>query len=249
VERVLGLPASEVAPEPVEERGDRLPATERGTLVHALLERLDFRRPRVPDAEAVLVAARAAIATVPSRGEAERIATMIGTFARGELVARLAQADSVRREERFAFPLGGASDVLVTGAIDVLARERGGGALVVDYKSDALGGRSPAALMHAGYETQRLIYALAALRDGARTVEVVHVFLERPEEPLAVSFTADDAPGLQERLRALAAGPLSGAFPVAERPVRTLCQGCPAQDGLCSWPLSMTTREHVDTLF
>jgi hypothetical protein len=32
-------------------------------------------------------------------------------------------------------------------------------------------------------------------------------------------------------------------------PHRGLCSGCPAEGGLCSWPLEMTRREALDRLF
>jgi hypothetical protein len=54
---------------------------------------------------------------------------------------------------------------------------------------------------------------------------------------------------LEERLRGRAAGVLAGSFEVSPRPVRSLCDGCPARDGLCSWPPAMTDRELIDTLF
>ena len=44
---------------------------------------------------------------------------------------------SVRREHPFAFALGG-GEPLITGVIDLLATEQGGGCVVLDYKSDAL---------------------------------------------------------------------------------------------------------------
>jgi hypothetical protein len=138
---------------------------------------------------------------------------------------------------------------MLTGAIDVLARERGGSTVIVDYKSDALGDRAPGELMRRGYETQRLLYALAGLRDGARAVEVIHLFLERPDATQVASFTAADAPALEQRLLRLAEGPLAGRYDVSSEPRRSLCAGCPAQGGLCSWPLAMTSRESVDRLF
>src|SRR5207248_7648675 len=52
-ERELGLPPRDVAPTDLELAAAALPATDRGTLVHALLERLDFRRPAPPTRETV----------------------------------------------------------------------------------------------------------------------------------------------------------------------------------------------------
>jgi hypothetical protein len=121
--------------------------------------------------------------------------------------------------------------------------------LVVDYKSDALAGRSPQAVAESAYALQRTIYALAALRTGARSVEVAHVFLERPDEPSAAAFTSADADGLEHRLLDTARGVLAREFAVAPEPRRGLCDGCPAEGGLCSWPTAMTRREAADRLF
>jgi hypothetical protein len=112
--------------------------------------------------------------------EAEGIAELIAQFVDSPLCERLARARDVRREERFAFLL--ADEVLVTGALDVLAREPEGRMLVVDYKSDRLDGGDPRAIVERQYATQRLVYALATLRAGAAEVEIAHVFLEAPRE-------------------------------------------------------------------
>jgi RecB family exonuclease len=155
------------------------------------------------------------------------------------LFERLAAATDLRREEGFAFLLG--SGVLVTGAMDVYAREPEGGVLVVDYKSDSLEGADPTELVAREYATQRLIYALAALREGAETVEVAYVFLERPDEPVTATYA--DRAELEHELEGLAAGLLSGEFPVSAEPSVAVCNGCPGEGGLCSWPLEMTRRD------
>ena len=154
------------------------------------------------------------------------------------------------REERFAFPLaGGAGEVLIVGAMDVFAREPDGRVLVVDYKSDRLEGADPAELADAAYGTQRLVYALAALRAGATEVDVAHLFLERPDEPVTVSYPAARQAELDAGLAGLAGGVLARAFPVTDEPQRSICHGCPVEGGLCSWPLEMTRRDASDRLF
>ena len=52
--------------------------------------------------------------------------------------------------------------------------------------------------MAARLRVQRLLYALAALREGALTVEVAHWFLERPAEPAVARFTLAERPALEE---------------------------------------------------
>jgi ATP-dependent helicase/nuclease subunit A len=244
VERVLGVPAAEG---PAPDLGDRgagsvLTAAERGTLVHALLERLDFRRPLVPTAATIQAAAPRA----PSGAELEEIAELMKRFTATDLCRRLGRATGVRREQRFAFPLGIA---LITGMLDVIASEAAGGTLIVDYKTDRLDGAEPEEIVTREYQTQRLVYALAALRAGARAVDVVHVFLERPDEPVSATFVSAEAAALETTLAEAAAGVIEGRFAVTETPHRAVCAGCPAEGGLCSWPLEMTRRERPDRLF
>jgi ATP-dependent helicase/nuclease subunit A len=249
-ERVLGLPAvaeASGAGEPGETtRGGRT-AAERGVLIHELLERLDFRRPATPTAGVIAASALRAGQTPPTPEEAEELSEVVRRFAATELCARLGRATDARREERFGFLLS--SGILVTGALDVLAREVGNRALVVDYKSDRLTGADPARIVEHAYATQRLVYALAALRSGAHEVEIAHCFLELPDLPVTATFSRADAPALERELTGLADGVLQREFPVTEAPYRGLCSGCPAEGGLCSWPLELTRRETPDRLF
>jgi ATP-dependent helicase/nuclease subunit A len=256
-ERVLGLPPGpEVRGASSEPRPGVRSAADRGVLAHGLLERLDFRRPVIPPASVIVsAAARAGLSPSPGPEECDELIARVRRFAASELCARLGRATEARREERFAFPLAGG--VLVVGALDVLAREGGPGggpgsasrALIVDYKSDRLGAAVPEAVVRGAYATQRLVYALAALRGGAAEVEIAHCFLERPEEPAIASFTSAQSEQLEARLLALSAGVLERRFEVTPAPCRPVCGGCPAEGGLCSWPLSQTRREAADTLF
>ena len=102
--------------------------------------------------------------------------------------------------------------------------------LIVDYKSDRLDGAEPEAVVEAGYATQRIVYALAALREGAPAVEVAYCFLERPEVAVGARFEPRDIPALAERLTRLAEGVLEGRHPVAAEPHRGLCGDCPGRD-------------------
>ena len=252
-ERVLRLPPLPAPPgaDGGTERAGGLSATERGTLVHDLLERLDFRRPILATGESVATAAaRLGLTVAPGGGDAAQIIELVDRFAGGELCRRLGRATGVRREEGFRFLLGSRpTEVLVGGVFDVVAREPGGRTLVVDYKTDRLDGADPQELADRAYGTQRLVYALAALRAGAAEVEVVHTFLELPQRPAVATFTREQAPVLEARLLDLARGVLERRFTVTEAPHRGICAGCPAEGGLCSWPLEMTRREAVDRLF
>jgi hypothetical protein len=184
---------------------------------------------------------------VPGEGDATELSAAVERFAGGALCARLARATDSRREERFAFPLDGG--VLVTGVIDVLAREPGGQALIVDYKSDRLAGADPTELVAAHYSTQRTIYSVAALHSGSERVEVVYCFLELPEEPVTAVYGRSDLHRLQAELGELCAGVLRSEFVVTQAPHRGVCSGCPAEGGLCSWPLELTRRVAPDRLF
>jgi ATP-dependent exoDNAse (exonuclease V) beta subunit len=252
-ERVLGLPPGPEADAGGAEAGTearaRAPrsAADRGVLLHALLEHLDFRRPSAPDgAEIVASAERLGLEPVPGPDEIEELGGLIARFGASELCARLSRAGEARREQRFAFPVG---PVMAIGMIDVIAREMGGGMLIVDYKSDRLDGADPELVVQRDYATQRLLYALAALHAGATSVEVAHCFLERPESPATVRFMGAGLEALEAELEELAAGVLRREFSVSETPHRRLCAGCPAEGGLCSWPLEATRREALDRLF
>ena len=244
-ERVLGLPPAPVPAAPGPALLARR-AADRGVLLHALLEHLDFRRPVAPTPQAIALAAAGAGLRAPTAEEADEFAALVTAFAASELCARLGRATDARREERFAFELDG---VLINGAIDVLARERDGATLIVDYKSDRLDGDDPAAIVESTYATQRLVYAVAALRAGAPRVEVAHCFLEIPGRPVTASFDRSELAGLELALSELAAGVLARRFEVSPTPHRALCAGCPAEGGLCSWPLASTRRESADCLF
>jgi hypothetical protein len=176
--------------------------------------------------------------------DVEDIRGLVAAFAASPLCSRLAAARRPRREVPFAFaldPAGGGP--LVTGFLDAAADEPDGGVLIVDYKSDGLADITPAELVDRDYATQRLVYALAALRNGAPRVEVAYCFLEQPGDPVITTFTPTDAPELAERLAQLAEGVLAGRYPVASQPHRDLCGDCPGRATLCSWPEEMTLRE------
>jgi len=214
----------------------------RGTVAHRLLQDLDFAHPAAPDAAAVSEVGREeGVELAP--GEVEDIRGLVAAFGASPLCGRLARAGGVRREAAFAFPLDPAGGALVNGVVDVLAREADGPALVVDYKTDRLEGAEPAAVVDADYATQRIVYALAALRDGAAAVEVAYCFLERPDVAVVERFEPRDVPALAERLTRLAEGVLAAEHPVAAEPHRALCGDCPGRAALCSWPEAMTLRE------
>jgi ATP-dependent helicase/nuclease subunit A len=125
--------------------------------------------------------------------------------------------------------------------VDVHATEPDG-LLVVDYKSDALDGREPAELTAADYSTQRLVYALAGLRAGAARVEVVHCFLERPDEPAVALYESADAERLERELLKLTEGVVEGRFEPTAEPHFSLCADCPGRVALCVYDEERTLR-------
>lgn len=241
LQRALGLPTREPSGGPGHDVA--APALLRGTVVHELLERLDLATPATPSLAEVRALAASHGGGLDDETASEVIA-LVEAFARSALRARLAAAAEVRREAAFAFslPAGEAQPLLITGVVDAMTTT-GADALVVDYKSDRLSGQAPAEIVARAYGTQRLVYALAALRAGAEHVEVVHCFLERPDEPVVAQFSRGDAPALETALAALAAGVVDECFEVSGRPNRELCTGCPGRGTLCSWPLEATLAD------
>jgi hypothetical protein len=169
---------------------------------------------------------------------------LVAAFADGPLAARLAAAPDVRREHGFVVGLGDDAAPLLNGFIDVLAFEAGGGALVVDYKSDVVAADADLeAHVEGDYGAQRRIYALAALGAGAPDVEVAHLFLARPAQPAVAVYDQADVPRLRAELDALVAGIAAGRFVPTEQPHRTLCLTCPGRRALCHHPEEFTLRE------
>jgi ATP-dependent helicase/nuclease subunit A len=254
LERVLGLPEDRA---PGSSSGPGLDARARGTLVHALLEALDFARPSAPSPAQVGTTARRLGMRVGEEERAE-VAALIDGAVSSRLLARVAVATRVRREHPFAFvveapggavaeraPAGGqAVAPLVTGVIDLLAWEADGGLLVLDYKSDKVGPDADlGAYVEREYAVQRLLYALAALRTGAAGVEVVHWFLERPHEEVLVRYAASDRGELQTRLQVRLRAARAHPFAVSSKPHRGLCLTCPGRARLCSWSEEQTLRD------
>jgi hypothetical protein len=97
-----------------------------------------------------------------------------------------------------------------------------------------LDGADPEAIVDAEYRLQRLVYALACLRSGAREAEVVYQFLERPEVLVSATFTSGDVPELEGELSEAIARIRAGDF--RPTPSEFACAGCPALDVVCAGP-------------
>ena len=245
LQRDLGLP--DEPPPPGVPAAPGLAPTVRGSIVHALLEETDFADPQPPADDAVAALAGAMGAKV-APGEAFELTQLLAGLAGTPIAARLAAATDVRREDGFAFLVqeGPAAGLLLTGALDVLATEPDGAALVVDWKSDRTNGEDLAKLVEAGYGTQRIVYALAALRNGAERVHVVHCFLERPGAAVEAVYERSDVERLEAEVASLAEGILASDFTPTDEPHRDLCATCPGRPALCSHDESMTLRARPD---
>ena len=232
-ERVLGLPFRERVGSG--ESGGGLAGTEIGDAVHRLLELVPLDEPAVPPRAELEQAVRDWYPDVTAE-ELDRIAAMVDAYCRSDLARRIASLRGARPERPFVFEHDG---VVIRGRLDVLWRE-GGRAVVVDYKSNALEGRSPAEIIEAEYSLQRLVYALVCLRAGADEVEVAYQFLERPDDVAATTFTADDMPALESGLSSAIGRIREGDF--RPTPSEFACSDCPALDLLCAGPrLALST--------
>jgi ATP-dependent exoDNAse (exonuclease V) beta subunit len=228
-ERVLELSSTSSPAGVADVADDGLGATELGDAVHRLLETIPLGEPTAPPREDLEAAVRSWYPSVDAT-EVDRIAELVGAYCSSRLATRLALLSGARPERPFAFEHDG---VLLHGRLDVLSRE-GAAALVVDYKSNALEGRDPAEIVEGEYRLQRLVYALACLRDGLERVEVVYQFLERPDDVVSATFSLADVPLLEttlseaiDRIRTSEFRPTPSAF---------VCADCPALDLVCAGP-------------
>jgi ATP-dependent helicase/nuclease subunit A len=243
VERILGL--GEDRSQAHADGGARgLEARARGTLVHRMMEALDFDAASAPSAEEVGRNARELGLRVGAR-ERDELVALVGAAAEAAPARRIARAAGVRREHPFAFALS-PREPLITGVIDLLAVEGDGAHVVFDYKSDRVAPETDLEqLVEREYAIQRQLYALAVLREGAEAVAIVHWFLERGEW-VEARYDAGDRAQLQRTLAARVASAREQPFTVSARPHRGLCLTCPARSGLCSWPEDWTLRESPD---
>jgi len=232
-ERVAGL--RERRPAPGE--GGGLAATEIGDAVHRLLELVDLRSPAPPPVDPVP-------GWYPTVTEEElaRIGAFVEAYCGSELARRVATLADPRPERPFAFEH---DRVLLHGRLDVLDLTEGR-ATVVDYKTNLLGDRPPEELVEEGYRLQRLVYALACFRAGAKEVEVVYTFLERPDAVVTTTFAVAEAPALEAELSAAIARIDAGEF--VPTPGELACAGCPALEVVCAGPRlggAASSRSHA----
>ncbi|MGH3024070.1 MAG: UvrD-helicase domain-containing protein, partial [Gaiellaceae bacterium] len=202
-----------------------LAATEVGDAVHRLLEEVDLSAPTAPGVEPV----RGWYPAVTD-DELERIGAFVASYCDSELARRIAGLEGAAPERPFAFEHDG---VLLHGRLDVHWSD-GRSALILDYKTNSLAEGTPEEIVEADYRLQRLVYALACLRNGAEEVEVVYHFLERPDAVVSTRFSQDEVAELEAELSAAIARIHEGDF--RPTPGEFTCAGCPALDRVCAGP-------------
>ena len=191
-----------------------------GLLVHALLERSVLHGP-VPTLESLRARATELTGGVPagtsawpaatpglgirlSPAQLERALSLTRAFWSSP-VAQRGGLEVALKEAPFCFL---DQELLISGIMDLVWEEEGR-VFIVDYKTNSLSGRSPGEAA-ASYGLQASLYALAALRAGAREVQMDFIFLERAEESAGLSYGQDDTArlgeSLEETLRPLRAG-------------------------------------------
>jgi ATP-dependent helicase/nuclease subunit A len=249
LERVLRLAENRAAAQPgrpgSEDAG--IEARLRGTIVHMLLESVNFAHPRPPsERDVVLVARQIGAKLAPAMRE--EIAALIAAALDSEPARVLAGARHARSEHPFAFSLG-AEEPLVTGVLDLIVERADGTSLIVDYKSDRLTAREDLErLVLRDYGFQRLLYALAAIENGAHSVEVAHWFLQRPNEWVSARFRSIERDGLRKQLLERIARVRAMGFTVTNAPHRGICLTCPGRQDLCQWGETRTMSARSPTL-
>ena len=244
-ETVIGMPPAfepEAGGKPTEDLSPRV----RGTVMHSLLENQVFGADNPSEQDALAAAGRD-----QEKLEADQAAEVVAVTAailasaswrRLEALASV-EPRSVRREESFSLLVdcGGHGKIPLRGVFDVLAHEGEGRVLVIDWKTStgAAGSSDLEALVAADYSIQREAYALAALASGGKdarpeSVEVTHVYAERPDEPVVTRWTQADVPRLAESLAGRIASLLDGNIAPTATPSPVICRGCPARRSICS---------------
>ncbi|MBM4117108.1 hypothetical protein FJ251_05090 [bacterium] len=216
-----------------------------GTALHAILERWDFRR---PFAAAFTAACPAALS--PALREEARALLADFFAAKQPWLARLAEAESLQREEPYVHALGG---VLLRGQVDLVftwRRQR----ILIDWKSDRVAGRDHIQRRLGHHRFQVLLYALALAGAGQPLDQALLVFLRTGEEggfrqvhlaPFDLEWAANHARRLAElaqQLSALAAAPGAALLDAVPRGQDPPCQDCPFRNGPC--PRSYRSASH-----
>ena len=199
-----------------------------GDVVHTFLETHDWTGAAPAAGWATAAAETASLA--PSEIDAARAERLVDELLRSDVAERVRAGRALRVEEKFAIAVDGA---VLSGAIDLLVDEGDGRALLVDWKTHALGAERTAAGVSEDYRLQQALYALVVLRAGWREVTLHWVVLEDiAGSPVRVVTTAD-VPALEAEVRAALAGLHADERPAAAERAQPFCSGCPGLDAMC----------------
>jgi ATP-dependent helicase/nuclease subunit A len=240
VERVLGISEPEVLAVDGDETGP--PEVRRrfgpGLAVHSLLEWSARNRWRQPGEARLASALREQ--GLEGDEDVAQVLALTNAFLDSPLRQDIGDA-RVSPEVPFVLAIGG---TLIRGSIDLLVERADDSVLVVDYKTDRLGGREPAQIV-SRYSIQRDLYALAAAARG-KPVETAYVFLDKPDEPVREVFDEAALDAARARVEAVLERLAAGRFEVTDRPHRALCADCPARERLCSHRTAAQMRDEPD---
>jgi len=180
----------------VSPKAAKIPATTFGSIMHEVLESIDIPALVEGGLSAISESIENVLANYPNVAQAheKRINSIIEDFAASPIAKRLAEAESVQKEAPFSFLLG---DVVISGRIDILARESDR-ILVIDYKT----GSKDAGLeeLEEKYRLQTDVYGLALLKSGADKVEVATVALEKGAQVISQIYSEQDIVDHEHRL-------------------------------------------------
>jgi ATP-dependent helicase/nuclease subunit A len=162
--------------------------------------------------------------------DAARAERLVDELLRSDVAGRVRAGGVLRVEEQFAIAIEGA---VLSGAIDLLVDEGDGRALLVDWKTHALGGEQTAATVSEEYRLQQALYGLVALRAGWREVKLHWVVLEDIAGSPVRVVTMHDVPALEAEVREAVAALRAAERPAATDVAKPFCSGCPGLDAMC----------------
>ncbi|MCA9242081.1 MAG: UvrD-helicase domain-containing protein [Planctomycetales bacterium] len=171
-----------------------------GTLIHAVMERIDFAEP------ARLATWCEALAPQHERRRpelaAEEAARLIENFLQSDRCKELRTARSVKREVEFLFDFSraGGLDAQLQGYIDCLYEDSEGHWRVLDYKSNVTTAAKAEKLAET-YRLQMWVYALAVEQALGVQVESLELFFLRPGVEVSIAWNAEVKAQAAESIR------------------------------------------------
>ena len=184
----------------------------RGTLVHELLERLDFAPPGAARRRAGAARSRRRTGSSSTPRRSRTCARRSRRSPPRRCARGWPPPRGVRREAGFAFALEpGGGGPLVRGFVDVLAREPDGTVLVVDYKTDRLGEETRPRSSSAPTRPSAWSTRSPRCTTGRRASRSPTACSSARPSRSPPTFTTADAPALADALLGLAAGVLAEA--------------------------------------